>query len=93
LGFNLESILLLKLNLHIVKKTLLILAVAFSGVLTLSSCEKCSTCSYSYSIASQDSTVVMPEVCGSKKEVEEYENSAKAMAAANNGTISCESSK
>jgi hypothetical protein len=71
-------------------KKLSLLFLAATVVFSFSSCKKCSTCSYSYTDADgKPVTMEIPEVCGKKSEIEEYEASAKTAAALYNGTATC----
>ncbi len=52
-----------------------------AGLLT--SCgEKCSTCSYTYTVDTETITFSNPEGCGSSKEVDDYEDASRSAAEA-----------
>ena len=73
------------------KKIFLVLT-AFVGVaLFTSSCKKCTTCSYTYRLpgTTSDSTITYAEQCGNKADNKNYENSVKADASNNGGTVTC----
>ncbi len=74
------------------KKILLPLVVCSIFLAFSSSCKRCSTCSYTFrpNGAAADSTVETAQLCGSKQERTDYENSVKGDAAKVGGTVTCE---
>lgn len=73
------------------KKFVVILAAA-AFMVSLPSCKKCSTCKYTYDLLGTQTTTNIPEVCGKKSEVNDYEDACKASAALVSGTCTCEKS-
>ncbi|MES2838498.1 MAG: hypothetical protein V4667_13300 [Bacteroidota bacterium] len=71
------------------KKLAIILGVAFSATLLLSSCEQCSTCSYTTRFNGVDSTTTYPQECGNKSAIEDYETLVRTESAKNGGTVTC----
>ena len=66
------------------------MAVFAIGIMT--GCgERCSTCSYVVTnpLTGADETTTLPELCGSKSEVDAYKTSTEATAALVNGTVTC----
>jgi hypothetical protein len=61
-------------------KHLLVLA-ALTTALFSASCNKCVTCSYTFTYNGKDSTVNRPEVCGNPTEITNEENTTKAVSA------------
>ena len=49
---------------------------------SISSCEKCITCEYTYKRDLKDTTIVRPQICGNSKELDIEELSAKGASAA-----------
>lgn len=72
-------------------KKIAFLFVVVASMIGAASCKKCSTCSYQYTMAGDDSTVTYPETCGDNLEIKEYEDKVKADAATNNGIVTCSS--
>jgi hypothetical protein len=68
---------------------LLITAIA---IISLSSCRKCVTCSYTYTdLNNASQTYEFPEECGSKQDMDAYEAQAKQAASTFAGsTLTCE---
>lgn len=75
------------------KKALVILAAA-AFVFALPSCKKCSTCKFSYTdpLTNQTVSVDQPEVCGKKKEIDDYEAACKTAASVFGTTCNCSKS-
>lgn len=71
------------------KKLAIILGVAFSATLLLSSCEQCSTCSYTYRFNGVDSTKAFPQECGNKDAIEDYEKLVRTESVKLGGTVTC----
>ncbi|MEO0471329.1 MAG: hypothetical protein AAF206_16995 [Bacteroidota bacterium] len=74
-----------------IQKLLAVSAMAVFSIGILTGCgERCSTCSYTFTdpILGEQTTSV-PEVCGTKAEVDAYKTSTEAAAALVNGTVSC----
>ena len=74
------------------KKIILPLLFCASIIALSSSCNKCSTCSYTYRPAgtAADSTVEVAQDCGNKQDRTAYENSVKADAALVGGVVTCD---
>ncbi len=74
------------------KRIFLLLAICASAIVLTSSCQRCSTCSYTYKPfgSTIDSTIAVPQECGNKQDRETYENSVKADAALVGGEVTCE---
>lgn len=70
------------------KKIASILGVAFSTAF-LTSCEQCSTCTYTYRLDGVDSTKAFPQECGSKKDIENYETIVRTESVKKGGTVTC----
>ncbi len=62
----------------LITTTTFLIALAIS----ISSCNKCITCEYSYKRDLKDTTIVRPQVCGNSKELDNEELSAQAASAA-----------
>lgn len=58
------------------------LAFAAVALFSLSSCEVCTTCTYTYTAGGDTITVEQPEFCGSKSEVDDVKDAAQAAAEA-----------
>lgn len=56
---------------------------------SLQSCKKCSTCTYTYQVAGETKTYTYPELCGSKNDIDDYEQACSEAAAAVGGSCSC----
>lgn len=56
------------------------LAFAAVAMFSLSSCEVCTTCTYSYTFNGETITATQPEVCGSKSEIDDLKDAAQAAA-------------
>lgn len=70
--------------------TVLLIAFFFAGALSIQSCNKCTTCSYTYQIAGQDiATYTYPELCGSNDDINAYEDTCAAAAEAYGNTCDC----
>jgi hypothetical protein len=67
---------------------LLVVLFAVAG-LSLQSCKKCTTCTYTYQLAGETKTYTYPELCGSKSDIDDYENACVVAAAAVGGTCAC----
>lgn len=67
--------------------TLLFVLFLFVGTLSIQSCKKCTTCTYTYQIFGQTETYSYPELCGSKSEINNYKDACAA--AASNVSASC----
>ena len=63
----------------IISTTTFLIALAVS----ISSCNKCITCEYTYKRDLKDTTIVRPQVCGNSTELNNEELSAQAASAAN----------
>lgn len=72
----------------IMKKFVLILSVAAFIAAGFSSCKKCSTCTAYDSTGAQ--IITSGEFCGSKKDVEDTENSFKSIWEQGDATVTCE---
>lgn len=74
------------------RKVLLATVVIASIIGT--SCNKCSQCKYSYTSYGTDTTVTLPEECGSNTDITLYESNSRAKAAQNNSdSVVCEKVK
>lgn len=75
------------------KKVLSVLFVAtlFAGGIFMQSCNKCSTCTYTYDLpGGQTETFTYAEVCGNSGDVEDYKDAcADAAAILTNGNCTC----
>jgi len=75
------------------KKVLSILFVSalFVWALSLSSCNKCAVCQYTYeNLQGEQETFTYSEVCGKNSEVNDYKDAcASAAAAYTNGNCTC----
>ncbi len=69
------------------KRLIAIFAFVISISFLTSSCEKCSSCQYAYKLAGEDTSRVYPETCGSSKELDAFEATVNADAAADNGAV------
>ncbi len=69
-------------------KKFLVVVAAAAFVMTLPSCKKCSTCSWTLGGVKTE----LGEACGKKSEVEEFEDACKATATLFSGTCNCEKS-
>lgn len=56
------------------------LAFAAVALFSLSSCEQCTTCTYTYTVNGETFTASQPEFCGSKSEVSDLKDAAQAAA-------------
>ncbi|MCX6225206.1 MAG: hypothetical protein NTV01_10755 [Bacteroidia bacterium] len=68
---------------------LLIVASFFIGSVSLQSCKKCSTCTYTYSILGINQTYSFPETCGKTSEIDAYIQACQDAAALVGGTCGC----
>ncbi len=72
------------------KKFALQILFALSLVFMVASCEKCVTCTSSYTLSGQEITATTGEICGSSSEIDESEEAGdeavKAQAALVGGT-------
>jgi hypothetical protein len=74
-------------------RKVLLASVVIASIIT-ASCNKCTQCKYSYKSYGTDTTVTLPEECGSKTDVNLYESNSKAKAAQNNSdSVVCETVK
>ena len=69
------------------KRIFAIFAFVISISMFTSSCEKCTNCQYSYKLAGVDTSRVYPETCGSGKDLDAFEATVNADAAADNGAV------
>jgi hypothetical protein len=69
--------------------TLLSVVLFTFGAFSLQSCKKCSTCTYTYQVAGETKQFTYPELCGSKSDIDDYEQACSVAAAAVGGTCSC----
>ena len=70
--------------------TFLLAAFFIVGALSIQSCKKCTTCSYTYQIAGQDlATYTYPELCGNSSDINDYEDACAAAAAVYGNTCIC----
>jgi hypothetical protein len=68
---------------------LLVVAASFAGGLTLQSCEKCSDCIETWTYDGHDFSYDYPEECGTKMDIDAYEQECRDAAARVGGTCSC----
>lgn len=61
--------------------SLLIACLFFAGVMSFQSCQKCLTCSYTYTVAGQTQTYDYAELCGSNSDINDYEDACATAAA------------
>lgn len=67
-----------------------LLAVAAISTLLFASCNKCTTCTYSYKYVGKDSMRLYPEQCGNKKDLDNYRQKVNTDASADNGAgVTC----
>jgi hypothetical protein len=66
-----------------VKKLITSITLLIAGAISISSCNKCITCEYSYKRDLKDTTIVRPQVCGNSKELENEELAAQSASAKN----------
>jgi len=71
--------------------TLLAIAVFFAGAVSLQSCKKCSTCTYTYNVGGYSQTYDYPEKCGKSADIDAYKAACKEAAALAGGTCTCTS--
>lgn len=71
--------------------TSLFFAALIGAGFSLSSCQKCATCQYTYqNIQGEQETFTYAEVCGNKSDVNDYKDAcANAAAAFTNGNCTC----
>lgn len=74
------------------KKIPAFLAAAFLIVLCFSfeSCEKCTTCKYTYVVLGETKTYEYPEVCGDRDDINDLEQLCEDESAAVGGDCSCD---
>jgi len=72
--------------------TRLILTALVSTSILLSGCQKCETCSYSYTTSDGVKQYVFPEVCGEKYKRDIQEEACRTAAALAGTTCTCEKS-
>ncbi len=58
-----------------------LVTVAIIATLSFSSCKKCTTCGYDYTLNGVKYTDMKEEVCGKKKEIEDYKSQCETLAA------------
>ncbi len=59
-------------------RKLLIVFVAFTGVLAFASCKKCVTCSYEYDYLGGKQPVTYSQECGNTKKINDYKETVEA---------------
>lgn len=70
--------------------TVVCMTLLFLGAISLSSCQKCSTCSYTYQIVGEPvSTYTYPELCGNSSDINDYEDICASAAAVHGNTCTC----
>lgn len=57
-----------------------LVSIAVIALLSFSSCKKCTTCGFDYSLQGVSYTDMKEEVCGKKKELEDYKAQCDAAA-------------
>ena len=74
-------------------RKVLLATVVIASIIT-ASCNKCTQCKYSYTSYGTDTTVTLPEECGSNGDITLYESNSRAKAAQNNSdSVVCEKVK
>lgn len=61
-------------------KTLLASIIGLFALVAFTSCEVCTTCTYTYTSGGQTVEAPQPEFCGSRSEVSDFEDAAEAAA-------------
>lgn len=70
--------------------SVLFVAFLFAGTFSMTSCKKCTTCSYTYQVAGQPlATYNYPELCGNSSDINNYEDACAAAAAVYGNTCTC----
>jgi len=72
------------------KATIVLIAFFAIGALSFTSCKKCSTCKYTYTVMGYTQTYDFPEKCGSKSDIDAYEKACRDAAAVVGGTCTCD---
>jgi hypothetical protein len=70
--------------------SILLLGSITLGGFSLQSCEKCTTCSYTYELNGQTKTFSYPEVCGDRDDVNDLEDLCEEEALAVAGSCNCD---
>jgi hypothetical protein len=74
------------------KKVTVVIALAFVAIgLSLGSCKKCSTCSFTYMEGGQQFSYTYPEQCGKTSDIDAYKTGCATAAAMVGSTCSCTS--
>ena len=61
-------------------KKLFLVSFAIIAILSFSSCKKCTTCGFDYSLQGVNFTDMKEEVCGKKKELDNYKAECESAA-------------
>lgn len=69
--------------------TVILIAFFFVAAYSLSSCNKCTTCTYTYEVGGQQLTYSYPELCGSNSDINDYEDACAQAAAVYGNTCTC----
>lgn len=69
--------------------TVLIMMLLFVGGLYMSSCKKCTTCTYTYDVGGQQLSYTYPELCGNKSDIDDYEAVCAQAAAVYGNACTC----
>jgi len=70
-------------------KRIITVIVAAVFAIGISSCTKCKTCSFTYSIDGNEETTYFVEECGKKKDLDKYEADIRRQAAIVGGVVTC----